>query len=337
MSEDPNALSDQLCEASRKGCAETVMELLEGGVSPDATLNGRTALYHAAQFGRDHAHVVEALLDAGADPNAPWVVEECGVRSLPLILAAGGSIDGNPSRVSPLIVAIVGRTKQDKALALLSLGANPNSTDSNGTTALMHAVINGRDQAFRSLIERGADACLVDSTGRSALRYGLETLCRANAATDSDARRTKGCVKYLLSLLPAQPEDVILADIVLGNQKELEKRLRGGLNANAMIAGALGVLTISRDTLEEKLAEQLKSKSIVETILTDQPQLDAIAGGTPLLVWAIAAKQLACIATLLAHGADPELMNSDGVSPFTFSNHVGIKPEIRSLIRNALR
>jgi hypothetical protein len=200
----------------------------------------------------------------------------------------------------------------------------------------MYAVVNGRDQVFRALIERGADVYAVDITGRSALRYGLETLCRANAATDSDVRRAKICVKYLSELLPAQPEDQVLTDIVLGRHDALESRLKNGLDANAMITGGLGILTISQETVGRKLAKQLSEGPITETIISNQWELDRVAESTPLLMWAVAAKQPSCVSVLLSHGADPEQINADGVSAFTLSRRPSCTPEIRTLIRNAL-
>ncbi len=333
-SADGKQLQRELCDAAHKGWANVVTYLLERGVSVDSRRNGRTALALAAQCGRDHTEVARILLDAGANPNASGVVDECGVESLPIVLAAGGNVEGSQNGPNPLLTAIINRTKQDKALALLSKGANPNVRDGNGTTALMHALLNGRDEVFDALIQGGADSHAVDSTGRSALRYGLETLCLANGATQSDARRAKPLVERLAKSFPAQPEDSILCDIVLGNELALSERLNNGLDPNTFIQGAIGILGIARETFDESLTDSIHA--ISESVVADTKQLDRIAGGTTLLMWAVAAQQTSCIESLLDHGADPELTNADGVSAFTLSNSPRYNETVRKLIRSAI-
>jgi ankyrin repeat protein len=337
IADNPKQLKRLLCEASSKGWCEVVRALLARDVSPEAREDGLTALTIAARFGNDNTDVVRILLDAGASPKVPGVMEYCGVQSLPLLLAAGGNVDGHPKGKNPLLVAIVERTKQDKAAALISAGANPNVADSAGMTPLMFSMLYGRDEVFEALIAAGADVHAVDATGRSALRHGLETLCDATGATASDGRRTRSLVRALAEGLPAQPEDLVLLDIVLGDHRSLAKRLNDGLDANTVISGSIGALGVSRETLDD----QLKKTGLIDAVvhgffLLDPESVDSIAGGSPLLMWAVAAKQARCIELLLSHGADAEQLNNDGVSAFTLSNSPRYGGKIRKLIRNAI-
>ncbi len=306
---NPKQLKAMMCEAASKGWCEVVRELLGQGIPVDAQQSNLSALGHAAMHGRDYVEVVQILLEAGANPKLPGIVENCGVESLPLLLAAGAQVDGHPKRDNPLRRAITHFTQQDKALALLEAGADINVTDPFGMTLLMHAVLNGRDQICQALLIRGADHLAVDATGRTALRHGLETLCHGNAVTETDKRRVLPIVKLLAEKLPGQPEDVLLTDIVLGNETSLEQRLQHGVNANTTIRGSIGLAGLSRETWQEQLDLSHAFPSLPSHVTAD-----ASAIGSPLLLWAVAANQEACVQKLLQHGADPKKANADGIS-----------------------
>lgn len=330
-------LEQLLCEAASKGWDGVVSALLARGVDPNCSSENRGALFSAALLGRDHTQVVDLLLKAGADPKRdPDVVPECGVNSLPLLLAAGGSLDGHPGGRNPLLVAIVVRTKQDKALALIAAGANPNVADAEGTTALMHAAMNGRDQVFDALLDAGADYYVVDRTGRSALRYALEVICSATAATESEKRIAKRIVASIREKAPVQPEDEVLLDIVLGDEKSLTARLKSGLEANTFIAGSIGLLGVSSDSIRSQ-AEKEGIEAVTNFLSNNSPSAaDSIAGGSTLLMWAVAAQQAKCVAALLACGAKPTLANQEGVSAVTLLDTVGSSERIRTLIHKAM-
>ena len=328
---DARQLKALLCEAASKGWCEVVRELLARGVPVESRQNGQTALSLASQLGRDHVDVVQLLIAAGASVKTPGTMETCGVASLPYLLAAGGNVDGHPKEKNPLIMAITHRTEQDKALALISAGADVNVIDHDGMTPLMHAVLNGRDKVCDALLASGADPLAVDRTGRTPLRHGLETLCDGNAATQTDKRLIRRIVQVLSQNLPGQPEDIVLADIVLGNETSLLEKLQRGLDANMSILGSIGLRGVSRETMETL------SRGRVTPVLPDHATADSIAQGSPLIMWAVSAGQPRCVAALLAHNADPERLNADGVSAFTMSNSPGVDAKIRRLVRDAMK
>lgn len=117
-----------------RGQAELARDLLARGAAVDARdardADGYTALMYATNTGS--LEVAEALLSAGADPNAADVQ-----ASTPLMFA---SQHGHLNIVRRLLAA----------------GADPNRRGDHGLTALGFAQQNGHDAVIAALIEAGA-------------------------------------------------------------------------------------------------------------------------------------------------------------------------------------
>ena len=107
--------------------------------------DGFTALHYAAFFGG--ADVVDALLDAGADPNA---------------------VAENASQVRPLHSAAAAR---DAAAArrLLAAGADPDARQAGGHTALHAAAQHDDADLAAALLRHGADPSVRNDAGADAL------------------------------------------------------------------------------------------------------------------------------------------------------------------------
>ncbi len=166
-----------LTAAAAQGDTSQVQQLLAQGVDVNATDGqGWNALMWAARFG--HSRTLNALLDAGADPDRP---------------------DQGLNGWTPLMFAI--HTSQYQALVtLLDRGADPNARATidvsdrlfggEGTTPLIMAAGYGYTNMVQTLLARGADP-FAQSSGVTALDVAVEgsvdldrfTLGRCQAAT----------------------------------------------------------------------------------------------------------------------------------------------------------
>ncbi len=153
------ALAETADEAALRGAAGDeklgeVERLLDKGTSPNVPdHNGRTAVNHAAV--RANAAILEALLEAGGDPDA-----QDALGSTPLHLAADFPYVESDSQLS--------------VRTLLSYGADPDLADREGRTPL-HLVAEKHKQAtsVRDLVSSGADVNATDRRGDTPLHYAI--------------------------------------------------------------------------------------------------------------------------------------------------------------------
>ena len=135
-------------------------------VPPSAYRRRRTRPLHAALAGARRGLVdrVDALLDAGADPNL-----RDGRGSAPLHLAAAAS-------------------EAPAARLLLARGARPDAKDRRGDTALHAAARHGHCPLVRALLDHSADQFVEDRDGLAAVhvaaragnQHVVEMLCEAD-------------------------------------------------------------------------------------------------------------------------------------------------------------
>jgi ankyrin repeat protein len=145
----PSDEAQKLAVAINAGNPAEVEALLDAGADPDARLaEGWRPLNLAASLGE--AEIVRALLDAGADPDVrqgSWSGRE---DATPLMFGLG----------YPEIVD-----------TLLAAGARVNARDYLGRTALMLAAGRGDPELTARLLDAGADVRAADERGGTALHY----------------------------------------------------------------------------------------------------------------------------------------------------------------------
>ncbi|MBP1942947.1 ankyrin repeat domain-containing protein [Cytobacillus luteolus] len=156
---------------------DLIDQLLNNVEVDQKDMTGSTALHYASRKGS--AHVVNKLLDAGADPTITNSLAET-----PLLLASArghsevvkaliekgsnvNEIDSNGW--SPLMLAI-SNDHIEAALSLIKKEANVNyQTQNEGYTALMIASEYGYQESVRILLENGAEKSLKDNLGEQAI------------------------------------------------------------------------------------------------------------------------------------------------------------------------
>jgi ankyrin repeat protein len=136
-------------QTSMPEAAEKVKILAKAGAPLNVSNSSYTPLVYAVQ--KDNKELVQALLDAGADPDAKTSSDQAPIQS---------------AAYNPEIMEI-----------LLKAKANPNTENYGGQSMLFEAIQNNRPDIAKLLIQAGADINKPDYSGTSpadmADRYGL--------------------------------------------------------------------------------------------------------------------------------------------------------------------
>ncbi len=111
---------------------------------------------------------------AFSEKNYVDCIIQGNIEAVRLFLSAGMSPDKTNEGLPPLLEA-TRRGHSEIALALIETGADVNSRDAYGVSAMMFAAICGSTEVIERLIEAGADVNARDLDGRSVLIEALTT------------------------------------------------------------------------------------------------------------------------------------------------------------------
>ncbi len=339
-----------IIEAARRGDAEAVRSLLDGGADVNtAQGDGMTALHWAAE--RGHAEVADLLLSAAADVEAktrigsytPLHVASRGGHA-PIVvrlLEAGADPDAvtTSSGVTPLHLAAAAVGGTDAVVALLASGADANARENSaGQTPLMFAAGSNREGAVRALLSGGADPGLstrvVDVLANLAL--DREASRRFRAALGET--RTAPAAEFYPPDVQAALDDGRSASDVQAAIRVQREFLRSGYDVGEVDAYSLARINPEYpggpDVVHPPYRETLVGNTGGMTALlhaareghieataalleggAEVNQLSAADRTSPLLMASLNG-QFDLAIVLLAHGADPDLAAStDGATP----------------------
>lgn len=157
------------------GHIEIAQQLIEHGANVNAKSKRHgSALCQAAAKGL--GHIVEQLLDLGADPNVAGALHEAvkggHAGIIQQLIDRGADIDSHSEahRGTPLCAAVYA-TRGEIVGLLLQNGANVNGTELTYGFALHKAAMDGHGTIFQQLIDQGAD---VNVTGYDDDRTALQ-------------------------------------------------------------------------------------------------------------------------------------------------------------------
>ena len=164
--------------ASANGDAATVARLLDAGADPNTALpDGETVLMTAARTG--NVAVIKALVTRGANVRARerrkgqdalmWAAAENNAAAVTALIEAGADRDSRSQggAFTPFLFAIRGGHLA-ASRALLDAGVDVNQPLSDGTSALVLAVMNAHYELAGLLLDRGANPN-ADAQGWTAL------------------------------------------------------------------------------------------------------------------------------------------------------------------------
>ncbi|PUB82724.1 MAG: hypothetical protein DBP02_13740 [gamma proteobacterium symbiont of Ctena orbiculata] len=170
----PNEKLKSLAIAAGKGRLHRIDELVAAGIDPSSKGTRNCSILFWAMRDKDG---FEKLLNLGADPNIlfddggtvmHWAVRHEDSEFLTLLLKNGGNPNLRAGQLeeTPLFLAVSPRNK-DKLRYLIEAGADLDTKNSNGDTALIVAAGRGQYDVAMKLLDAGADYTLQNNRGRT--------------------------------------------------------------------------------------------------------------------------------------------------------------------------
>ena len=288
QSSDPSHSS--LVQAIHRGDTAAVSRLLERGMKPTATDGtGVPAVMLAALFG--DAKLLDELLKRGADPNQTdgvgatalmWAVPD--IEKARLLIARGADVNARSSNLgrTPLLIAAGYPRTVDLLKLLLAHGAELDTKDAAGITALGAAMAFADVNVVRFLVEQGLD---LNSAGPPA------------AVRAAYSRAQPALVEYLTSRgMRVLPEALIGANA--HSPALIAQWIDAGANVNARSA-SYGATPLMRAASSESASAETLQLLLQRGA---DPNAESTEGERPL-DWAIYRADRAKIAVLEKYGA----------------------------------
>jgi len=252
-----NKLLCDLIQAAKEGNINVVNEAIASGADVNAFgVDGESA-FHAAVH-RGNEAIIKILLDAGADieklteynqSNPLTIAASTGnFEAVNTLIKAGANYNIIIDNKTPLMIAavlggVVGDTLEVMKV-LIRAGADINTKNSNGWTALMYAASRNNKEAVKMLISAGADVNAKTSDGWTALMKAAHSLLNPkeivknliSAGADINAKDNNG---WTATMRMAKSRHLEAYNFLVSAGADIEAKNHEGLDAQYYLDLAL--------------------------------------------------------------------------------------------------
>jgi uncharacterized protein len=353
-----------LMDCVRTGTSDAVAALLKAGANPNVSEKkmGQTPLMWAAAGG--YSEITKLLLEHGADispvtlasedrvPNTcricEWKPSPGGftammfaaragdIETAHLLLEAGTDVnEATPEYGNPLVIAAASG-HEDLAIFLLESGANPESKDENGVTALHHAHQNGLsymhgityDSSYRvrpgnqpklvkALLETGADPNVQIEKS-----YLIGPAIRSSCESVSNM---VGATPYFLASVSADAE---LLKLLSEYEADANISTKNG-NTPLMVAARSSCTGMNQED-NTSTAKRTRALEAVKAIVAMGVDLNTVnEDGETAMHKAAFTGATNVVQYLVEQGADIDVRNTNGETPWSMS--MGIAPSFNNV------
>jgi ankyrin repeat protein len=200
------------------------------------------------------------------------------------------------------------------AKKLFEIGVNPNSTDADGSSALMYAALYANADFVRLLLDKGATPNVTNAAGATALMWGVRDLeitrMLVSAGANVNARSATGRTPLLIasSIDGASETAKLLLD--KGADINAKDKLTGFPNVPVGAGGATVLMEAAR----------CRDARTIKLLIARGADINGTdnSGATALLVAAINGNTEA-VRLLLANGAEANMANKAGTTALTMA------------------
>lgn len=251
-----------------------------------------------------------------------WAVLKDRLKSFEALLNGGANLAASDDFGNSALTIACVHTNSGFLKLTLAHGTHPDTRGDGGITLLMRCSFAGSATSVGMLLAKGAQPNLQDANGNTALCHAV----RAGHATVAELLLRNGADKLL-----ANAEGFIPCDYVTANTN---------INSGLKVLLAVHATDIFTENAVQRLLQVVESGNTNEIlqiihkgVAVDTPGRDGI---TPLY-WAILNRNIDGVRALLSAGANPQLTNVAGLSPFLLSSTLKDSRYLQAMAPHAIQ
>jgi ankyrin repeat protein len=243
---------------------------------------------------------------------------------------------------SPTSIPLLHRVAEYGDLAavrsVVEAGADVDTTEANGLTALMIAANTGKIDIVRFLLEKRAAVRILDRNGWSALAHAAVTaqvdIMRLLLAQGADPKTLTNAKRSVMYMAVGASSNPLTVGEYAGNRPVLYiKPGDRGEAVRLLVDAGLAVDAVPGDPTAPILAAARASPDAVRALIERGARIDVSdQDGKTLLMFVAGARSPETVRLLLEHGADPNARSKRGATAFLFAGATGDVQTVRILL-----